>query len=178
MIGTGSIGLLMVQLFKKQGVAVIGLDQQPVRLKLAHDLGADEVVDVRLVDPVEKVRAWAGGRGVDAVVDAVGHPEVVKQAIRMGAPGSTVVLFGVPAGDETIPVLHQALIMRGQRLTGCTGTPFLFPRALELLSRREVCVEPLITHRCGLGSLSRAMIILEQRAEGAIKVLIQPFRQG
>jgi threonine dehydrogenase-like Zn-dependent dehydrogenase len=101
----------------------------------------------------------------------------MMQAIRMGAPGSTVVLFGVPAGDEVITVPHQALITRGQRLAGCTGTPFLFPRALELLSRREVCVEPLITHRCGLKSLGRSMALLERREEGAIKVLIQPSRQ-
>ncbi|MCC7354117.1 MAG: alcohol dehydrogenase catalytic domain-containing protein [Anaerolineae bacterium] len=173
-IGMGSLGLLMLQLFKMRGVAVAGLGTQPQRLQLARELGADEVIDVRSGDPVAKVRAWSGGRGVDVVIDAVGRAEIVAQAIRMGAVGATVVLFGIPDVDGAVAVPHKAFIGGERRLIGSNATHFLLPRALALLSLGRVQVAPLITHRYGLDRLGQAITSLERREGGAIKVLIQP----
>ena len=57
--GPGSIGLYAVQLIKLRGakqVICVGTDVDKERLKLAKELGADEVINASIEDPVERVR--------------------------------------------------------------------------------------------------------------------------
>ena len=173
-LGTGNIGLLMVQLLRMHGAAVLGIDVQPWRLEIALAMGASAVVNASEVDVVEAARAWSDGQGVDVVIESAGHAATGAQAMSMGAPGSTVVLFGVAATDEALAVPQQSFVLGGRQLLGCVGTPFLFARALALLAARNVCVEPLITHRLGLDDLGSAIDLLAHQQGGALKVLIRP----
>jgi threonine dehydrogenase-like Zn-dependent dehydrogenase len=111
---------------------------------------------------------------VDVAIDSAGHAATGAQAMSMGGPGSTVVLFGLAATDEALAVPQQGFVLGGRRLLGCFGTPFLFARALALLAAGSVRVEPLITHRLGLDGLGPAMDSLARGEGGAIKVLIRP----
>ena len=43
-------------------------------------------VDASATDPVEAVKAATDGFGADVVVEAVGHPEVLRQAFFSRAP--------------------------------------------------------------------------------------------
>ena len=81
-IGLGPIGEMSCRIAQHQGAAqVIGLDLVPDRLARSRAHGV-ETIDVTGVDSVpEAVRALTGGRGPDAVIDAVGME-------AHGAPGA------------------------------------------------------------------------------------------
>ncbi|MFD8591114.1 zinc-dependent alcohol dehydrogenase [Streptomyces sp. NPDC059637] len=81
-LGLGPIGDMACRIARHRGVEkVIGVDLVPERLARARARGI-ETVDLSAVDdPAEALRGATGGRGADAVVDAVG----------MEAHGSTAV---------------------------------------------------------------------------------------
>jgi threonine dehydrogenase-like Zn-dependent dehydrogenase len=71
-LGLGPIGDMSARIAMHHGFRVIGVDLVPERLARVQGRGA-EVIDIRAVDDVaEVVREMTGGRGADAVVDAVG----------------------------------------------------------------------------------------------------------
>ncbi|HEU5034705.1 MAG TPA: zinc-dependent alcohol dehydrogenase [Mycobacteriales bacterium] len=71
--GLGPIGQMCVSIAKHRGAGrVIGIDRFADRLSMAEKRGA-EVVDYSSVDDIaDCVREMTGGRGADAVIDAVG----------------------------------------------------------------------------------------------------------
>src|SRR5215208_1777880 len=82
-LGLGPVGLCAVQAAKAAGVArVIAIDSVPDRLALAESFGA-QAVHLTEGDPRAAVKEATGGRGVDAAVDAVGHPDALELACRV-----------------------------------------------------------------------------------------------
>ena len=67
-IGLGLVGLLTVQLLKRSGARVIGVELDPSRAALAKSLGCDRVVIGAELEVREAVRLATGGRGADAVL--------------------------------------------------------------------------------------------------------------
>ena len=73
-LGLGPVGLCAVQAAKAAGAAkVIAIDTVADRLELAASFGA-EPVHLTEDDPRAAVKSATDGRGVDAAIDAVGHP--------------------------------------------------------------------------------------------------------
>ena len=76
-LGAGTVGLLAMQAAKALGAAVYAVDQRQMSLEVAHNLGADGVVNSADDDAGEALRNWTGGSGPDVVIDAAGgrtHP--------------------------------------------------------------------------------------------------------
>ena len=71
--GLGPIGQMCCRVAPQRGVEqVIGVDLVPERLELARQFGA-ETIDSSQIDAVPAaIREMTGGRGTDAVIDAVG----------------------------------------------------------------------------------------------------------
>ncbi len=67
-IGLGLVGLLTVQLLKRSGAHVVGVELDPSRAALARQLGCDRVVIGADLEVREAVRQATGGRGADAVL--------------------------------------------------------------------------------------------------------------
>ncbi len=83
-VGLGPIGEMSARVALHRGLRVIGVDLVPERLTRAQGRGV-EVVDLKAVpDVADAVRDMTGGRGADAVIDAVG----------MEAHGSPVAALG------------------------------------------------------------------------------------
>jgi threonine dehydrogenase-like Zn-dependent dehydrogenase len=71
-MGLGPIGDMAARIAMHHGLRVVGVDLVPERLARAKARGA-EVIDLQAVDDVASVvREMTGGRGADAVIDAVG----------------------------------------------------------------------------------------------------------
>ena len=96
-IGCGGVGLAVVQGAKLAGAAqIIAIDVAREKLAIARVLGATDVVDADVLDPVATVRELTGGAGVDFAFSAVGAAAALAQAIRMCAYAGTATLVGVP----------------------------------------------------------------------------------
>jgi threonine dehydrogenase-like Zn-dependent dehydrogenase len=71
-LGLGPIGDMASRIALHKGFRVIGVDLVPERIERVRGRGA-EVIDLREVENLaEEIQAMTGGRGTDAVIDAVG----------------------------------------------------------------------------------------------------------
>lgn len=114
-VGLGTIGLLTVQVAAAWGAgSVVGVDPVAARRRLAVELGASDVLGP---DDVADAGGRIGdGRGADVVVECVGAPAAVAQAVLAGRRGATIVLVGTGVADMPIPV--REVVLQEKRLIG------------------------------------------------------------
>jgi NADPH2:quinone reductase len=107
----GGVGLLLVQMAKMCGAAVIGTVGSEEKAKLARGAGADEVILYREQDFVEETRRITDGEGVDVVYDSVGK-DTFDGGLDVLRPRGYMVLFGASSGPVP-PVDPQILNSKG-----------------------------------------------------------------
>jgi S-(hydroxymethyl)glutathione dehydrogenase/alcohol dehydrogenase len=101
-LGLGPIGDMASRIALLQGKRVIGVDLVTERLARVKARGA-EVIDLSVVDDVgEEVRSLTGGRGADAVVDAVGMEAHGSPVAEMGQR-----IFNVLPKRITAPLMNK-----------------------------------------------------------------------
>jgi threonine dehydrogenase-like Zn-dependent dehydrogenase len=114
-LGLGPIGDMAARIALHRGHQVIGVDLVPDRIERARTRGVD-ALDLREHDDIgDTIREMTGGRGPDAVIDAVGmeaHGDTVgKLAHRMAALLPRVVAEKVMqhAGIDRMGAFHAAI---------------------------------------------------------------------
>lgn len=95
--GQGVVGLLVTQLLRLAGVAVLAVEPHARRVQLSRALGAEAVFEPQRepgLEPglVEELRAASGGRGVDVAFETSGSPAALQEAIDSVAQEGTVVV--------------------------------------------------------------------------------------
>jgi len=174
-IGAGPIGLLHLLTVRKMGAGkVIISDTIDERLQLAQKLGADETINAKKEDTVEKTRKLTAGYGADVVIEAIGMPATWEQALRMARKGGTVLEFGgCPPGTE-IKVSTEQLHYGETTVMGAFHTtPAHFKKALNLIASGTINVKPLITDRMKLDNIKQAFETLTT-SKTDIKIAVSP----
>ena len=93
----GGVGSAAVQLAKHAGIRVIGTVSSAEKAAFARRQGADEVIDYRRENVVERVGALTDGCGVDLILDHVGGPAFNDNFDMLGSWG-TIVSYGSMGG--------------------------------------------------------------------------------
>ncbi|MGV2130814.1 alcohol dehydrogenase AdhP [Agrobacterium vitis] len=106
--GIGGLGHIAVQYAKAMGLKVVAVDISPEKLRLAHDLGAEVVIDARSETAIKDVLAATGGGAHGVLVTAV-SPPAFAQAIGMVRRRGTVSLVGLPPGEFPTPIFEVVL---------------------------------------------------------------------
>jgi S-(hydroxymethyl)mycothiol dehydrogenase len=90
--GCGGVGNAAVHAAALAGARkVIAVDIDQRKLELARQFGATDTVDSSQRNPVDAIRELTGGFGADVTVEAVGHPDVFKQAFHARDHAGTLV---------------------------------------------------------------------------------------
>ena len=170
-LGLGPVGLCAVQAARAAGAAtVIAIDTVDERLRMAESFGATPV-HLTEDDPRAAVKAATEGRGVDAAIDAVGHPEAFDLACRIARKAGTVSAIGVYA--ERMEV-HMGVIWI-KALTVRTGHANVIKHVdpvLERMAAGELDPTPLVTHHMPLEDAAEAYAIYDRRE--ALKIVMTP----
>jgi alcohol dehydrogenase len=170
-LGLGPVGLCAVQAAKAAGVArVIAIDSVPDRLALAESFGA-QPVHLTEEDPRAAVKEATEGRGVDATVDAVGHPDALDLACRLTRKAGTVSAIGVYAERVEVHmgiVWIKALTLR----TGFANVIGHVDRVLSMLDAGVLDPQPLVTHHMKLEDAPEAYAVYDRRE--ALKIVMKP----
>jgi len=170
-IGAGTIGLLLLQLAKRSGAALVAVSEpEPERRALAARLGADLVVDPSREDPRERLLAATGGIGVDCAFEAVGAVVTAQTAISLPRRSGTVVLMGVPPATAELTLPAYEIWERELTIRMSFIRAFEFRRAVELLAVLEV--EPLLGMRYPLSQVHDAFASASNRR--GVKTLVTP----
>ena len=173
-LGAGPIGLMFVALSRHLGCNVTVAGRRQPRLKAAQRLGARQVIRVgKGANLVQTIRQSSAATRFDAVIEAVGKPEVWEAAVQLARKGGTVNFFGgCPAGSTVsldTSLLHYSNLTL---LSSFHHTPRTVRRALELIEAGVVRAadfvdgERLLTE---LPELFRSMAVGNQ----AVKTLIR-----
>jgi alcohol dehydrogenase/L-iditol 2-dehydrogenase len=171
-IGPGIIGLYALQLAKMAGagaVVVTGTTNDQKRLAVAKALGADAVVDVSQVDPLDVVRSVGDGQGAHLVIDAAGPPSAVTQSLALVRRYGQITKLGwalAPVNDSLDTMLAKEVTYQGILF----HTVELWDASLSLLERNAIQWKPLLSDVLPLSRWREAFTRLESRE--AIKILL------
>jgi threonine dehydrogenase-like Zn-dependent dehydrogenase len=170
-VGDGAVGLLGVLSAREMGAErIIAMSRHKTRQQLAREFGATDIVTERGNDGVARIKELTEGIGADSVLECVGTPESMAQAIGITRPGGSVGYVGVPHGVE----LDAAdLFFRHVRLL---GGPAPVRRYLPDL------IDRVLSGRMNPGKVFDLILPLREVAEGyramderrAIKTLLRP----
>ena len=171
-VGAGTIGVLTLQALRAAGCKrVLVSDVDVTRLKMARELGADDVL-LADTDVVAQILQWTGGMGVDVAMEAVGRNETVSAAIASVRKGGTVVLVGNISPEVTLPL--QKVVTRQIRLQGSCASAGEYPEAIKLMGSGAIRVKPLITAIAPLAEGPQWFERLYAREPNLLKVVLTP----
>jgi len=171
-IGCGPVGLMAALSAQILGAhQVIALDTIESRLKLAQEIGA---IPMRPDDTiVERIRKLTGGRGADAVIEAVGNESAQDLAFKLVRPGGIISTIGVHTTDlfmfKPADVYNKNITYKSGR---CPARS-LMETTLPLVASHSTLLSSLFTHRMKLDDGVKGYEIFDQKKEGCIKILFE-----
>ncbi len=196
--GAGPVGLFAAQSAIIMGAArVIVIDHYPNRLALAKGLGA-EVINFRETNVREALLEMSGGRGPDAVIDAVGMEahgfsidnmlDIAKQKIGFGADRASALKQAILAvrkgGRVSIPGVYGgmtdkfplgALMEKGLSIkSGQTHTQKYMDKLLGMIADGKIDTTFLISHRLPLEQAADGYANFKNHQDDYTKVVLKP----
>jgi L-iditol 2-dehydrogenase len=172
-VGTGMIGLLVVQMLRVAGCKlIIAIDLDDSRLALAAKFGAAQTFNARNPDLPEKIRALTGQRGADATFEIVGLSETVKTAIDCVRKGGSVTLVGNLKPQVDLPL--QSVVTRELSLIGTCASAGEYPECLGLIASGQINVTGFISATAPLEDGAQWFERLYAGEKGLMKVLLRP----
>ena len=169
-VGDGAVGLMGVLAAKQLGAArIIAMSRHQSRQELALEYGATDIIAERGDEGVARVKQLTRRVGADAVLECVGTPESMQQAIQCARPGSMIGYVGVPHGVQ----------FDGQQLffsqTGMMGGPApvrrFLPHLMDLVLTRKINPGKVFDLALPLADVAEGYRAMDERR--AIKTLLQ-----
>jgi L-iditol 2-dehydrogenase len=178
--GPGPIGLMVVRLAKLRGarrVFLIGSNQSTTRgrhrLEAGLQMGADVVLGYAESDVVSEVLS-AVPKGVDRVF-VTAPPKTLVDAFQMSRFGATVAFNGIEFGEGAFVTFDaNAFHFKKLQLRASHAIPnHYFPTAIDLLGRRAIDAELLVTHVFTTDDIQAAFHTSIDPQQQTIKVVVQ-----
>jgi len=165
--GTGGVGINVVQGAAIAGAEkIIAVDVLPNKLEYAKQFGATHAINASQGNPVEKVRALTGDRGVDYAFEVIGLPATIRQAYdSLGKRGMAVVVGVTPMTMEvSVPIMP--LVFEERVLTGSvygSSRPLIdIPMLINLYQAGKLKLDELLTRRYPFAEINEAYDALER----------------
>ncbi len=174
-MGIGPIGLMFARLAKLKGAKVIALGRNPLKLKMAKEFAAaDIVIDINKCPNPEEVviNNTNEKRGLDVAIECVGLPEMWERMFSLVRKGGYVHFFGGCASGSKIELDTKRLHYDEVKIiSSFHHTPQYFREALEMIASGKIDVNKLITRHMDMKYAKRA---IEMHRDGeAIKILLE-----
>ncbi len=165
--GCGGVGDAAIQGARLAGARkIIAVDLDERKLAWAKEFGATDVVNASETDPVEAIQALTGGFGVDVSIEAVGHPEVLRQAFFARDLAGTLVQVGVPSPTMEMQLPMIEFFGRGGALKpswygDCLPTRD-FPLLIDLYLQGRLDLDRFVSETISLDEVEEAFHKMER----------------
>jgi 2-desacetyl-2-hydroxyethyl bacteriochlorophyllide A dehydrogenase len=170
-IGLGAVGLCALRSAFFHGAAtVFAVDRVEGRLQRAARWGA-----VPITSPAtEAILAATGGRGADAVIDAVATDASLTDALNAVRPGGTVSVVGVHDMNP-FPLNALGCLIRSTTLRMTTApVQRTWPELIPFLQSGRLDVDGIFTTTMPLAEAAKAYATAESRTGDDVKILLTP----
>ena len=173
-IGCGPVGLMAIIGAVEQGAAkIFAIDSVEDRLVKASEFGALPI-NISKEDPVQIMLQMTNGRGVDAVMEAVGNPSAQELAYRIVRPGGIISTVGVHTSDKfsfsPVEAYDKNLTFKIGR---CPARMYM-DRLADIIMSNKYDFSSIISHEVELSQGPNAYKIFDQKLEGSLKILMKP----
>jgi threonine dehydrogenase-like Zn-dependent dehydrogenase len=172
-IGAGPVGLFCALAARRLSPKnLIVLDADPSRAKGAKKLGL-ETIDVSKKDAQGAIAGVTNGAMADVAIEAVGHTDALKDALKCVRDGGRVVVVGV-YGTERYEMPVGMVWLRGidLRFAGMANIQSHWEEALWAVAKGELDPLPIITDRLSLDEAQKGYEKFAARK--ALKVVLTP----
>jgi alcohol dehydrogenase len=173
-MGLGPVGVMALQCAALYGPArILAVDIVPERLARAERLGA-EPIDARTAPGSAQVLEATGGRGAESVIEAVGADATVLDALSCVATGGTLSVVGVNLNMD-FPFPMGVVFLRSLTVRAVFAPiPGTWPSLVPLIQSGRLVLGDTFTHHMGLSQVTEAYELFDSRANGVLKVLLNP----
>jgi alcohol dehydrogenase len=172
----GPIGLCATAGARLMGAGfIIGVENDPVRMKMSKHMGADVVLDPNDGDLVLEIKKLTGG-GADVAIEALGIQQTFENCLRCLRPGGTLSSLGVYSGKLQMPYDAFAAGLGDYKIvtTLCPGGKERMRRLMAMVQSKRFDPTPLLTHTFSLDQIVEAYDLFGARRDGVLKVAIRP----
>jgi S-(hydroxymethyl)mycothiol dehydrogenase len=166
--GCGGVGNAAIAGARLAGATtIIGVDLDDRKLEWARQFGATHTVNASTTEPIAAIQAVTNGNGADVCIEAVGHPEVLRQAFYARDLAGTVVQVGVPTPDMIMPNIPMIdFFGRGGTMKPSWYGDCLpsrdFPLLVDLHLQGRLPLEDFVTETIALGDVEEAFHRMER----------------
>jgi S-(hydroxymethyl)glutathione dehydrogenase/alcohol dehydrogenase len=166
--GCGGVGVNIIQGAAIAGAArIVAVDVVDKKLEWAKQFGATDTMNVRgMTDCSDEIRNLVGnGLGVDVAFEAIGSPDVIRQALLSVRRGGRAVVVGVAPFGVDVSVPACLLPLEERSLIGSLyGSAFMerdVPRLLDLYRRGKLKLDELVSREIKLDDINAGLEALE-----------------
>jgi S-(hydroxymethyl)mycothiol dehydrogenase len=165
--GCGGVGDAAIAGSRLAGAAtIVAIDIDDRKLALAEQFGATHTFNSSTGDPVEYVRSVTGGFGADVCIEAIGNPNVYKQAFEARDLAGTVVLVGVPNPQATLELPFIEVFGRGGQLKSSWYGDCLpsrdFPMLIDLYLQGRLDLDRFVSETISIEDVEEAFHKMER----------------
>ena len=174
----GPVGLMATAGAVLRGAGKIyAVETDPRRAELARQYGADEVIDFKETDPVERILELTGGEGVDSSIEALGSSRTFEDCVKSTRPGGTISNIGYHGEGESVKIPREGwgVGMSDQTINTalCPGGRVRLERLLRIINTGKVDPTPMTTHRFDFAEIEKGFNLMKTKEDGVIKPLIE-----
>ena len=156
-VGAGGLGIHAVQIAKLCGAFVTVVDTNPDARELAKTYGADETLDP--AEAAQAILEQTGGRGADAVIENVGHPETLKWSLPALKSGGKLILVGYAPGHP-FALDTMAMHYHEYEIVGCRFvTKGELLELIKLVEKGQI--KPVVTQTFAFDQVNEALQTLK-----------------
>lgn len=172
-VGTGMIGLLIIQLLKLVGCGkIIAVDMVQQKLDMAAKFGADICLKSDDEDIASEVYKSTRNRGADIAFEVVGITPTLQSAIASLRKGGSLTLVGNLKPSVDFPL--QMVVTRQISLYGSCASAGEYPDCLDLIAKGKVDVDAFISAVAPLSEGASWFERLYNGEDGLMKIILKP----
>ena len=165
--GSGPIGTLCVAASRRAGAEeIIVTDISKNALKFANSIGADRVINV--LEEHDKLQIYKSNKGYfDIAIECSGSEQGISDSINCLKPKGTLIQLGL-GGDAVIPLV--LVTTKELNLRGSFRFHSEFELAVNMMKKKLINVNPLITHKVDFKSAKKGFELALNNDEQSMKV--------
>jgi len=170
-IGSGMIGLLVIQALRIKGASkIIAVDIDPEKIKAALKVGADHGINSN-EKTIEEIKALTQN-GADIAMEVVGMSPTLNLAIESVRKGGSIGIIGNIQNKTEFPL--QSVVTRELTIYGSCASECEYSESLELIANGSIKVRDMITAIAPLSEGAEWFKRLYDGKEDMLKVILRP----
>lgn len=159
--GCGGVGINAVQIATLCGGYVIAVDTNDRKLAWAKEFGAARTINASQVEKVSKEVKKLTGGGADIVMEVIGNPRTIEEALDSVRIGGRVVVVGYT--NEVSQIVSGKIMFKELDVVGSLGCrPVDYIPLIRLVEQGKIDLKRIVTHRFPLSEIHRAFEVMHE----------------